>query len=144
LIRWPIHCLLWLALLFSSCSLPSLNIPDQPPVPVPLPVVKVDSLWIITVDDALDRVDATGTPKPYARLLGDLDYWQSLGKRGHKWRMEDSDSAFAKKNAAQVAVAGGIPCVILLNAATNKLLAGAKLPTDKAGMEAVIKKFSDK
>lgn len=124
-------CLLW-----AGCALPPLTV--IPPGPAPAPVVKVDSVWVVTIDDWAQRTK----DKVTRNLLGNSDYWAKLVSRGHKFNQVDvADSSGYQK---QITEAGGIPCVILANAATKKELTAVKLPADTAGMDKLISQFSSK
>lgn len=133
--RWSLLlcvCLLWT----TGCPLPP--VPGQPPGPAPAPVAKVDSLWLVTIDDWTQRAKDAATRD----LLGNGDYWAKLKTRGHHYNQVDAaDSAPYQK---QITEAGGLPCVIVAVAATKKELAAVKLPADTAGMDALVKQWSDK
>ena len=115
----------------------SIPVPDGKPLP-PAPVVTVDSLWLVVVDDITTRTPAT------AALLTDLGYWQSLSKKGQKWSIVDVNNAQSAQYKTQITEAGGTPCLIILDASTRKELASVKLPSDKSGVDSIIKKWTGK
>src|SRR4029077_5527062 len=117
------------------------EIPHGPaPVPVdpnpPTPVVTSDSLWLITIEDKAARA-----PNSITTQAG---YWFGLRKAGHDFSHIDAGDDAAAKYKPQIDAAGGIPCLIILDRATKKQLAAVRLPADKAGVDALIKKYSGK
>jgi hypothetical protein len=142
---------LFLCLALASCSLPP-PVVDPVPPPGPTPVVKVHSLYLVLIDNA------TGNTQDQAAFLGDLGYWNTLKARGHQWQrfdVEQINNAVAKTTKTDadrvlasykqaVADANGLPCVVFIDPLTKTTLASVILPSDKAGMDAEILKWSDK
>lgn len=123
-------------LLGSGCY----EIPSGGNAPTPVPVItKTEALWVLTIDEFSKRT----TEDPATRLLINGDYWLSLKKRGHHYRLIDAANASAAKYQKQVNEAGGLPCVILADYATKKELTAVKL-VDQAALEALIAKYSSK
>lgn len=133
--RWSL--LLCLLLLWSvGCGLPPL--PVQP-APQPIPVVKVDSLLLLSIDDWAQRSASKATRD----LLGDGDYHAALTARGHVWLVGDA-MEYGEKYKASISAAGGLPVLIVWDKATGKQITATKLPADKAGMEKLIGTWSTK
>lgn len=130
---------LTLAIAIGGCGTPIVIPPGPGPVPPgPTPVVKVDSVWVETIDDFGKR---TGELR---KLMTDLPYWASLQKRGHHYRFLDvtADADDVNKKL-QIFLNVKPPCVILYNAADNSALGAAPLK-DKAGVDGIVEKFSSK
>ena len=125
-------CLLWMA----GCPLPP--VPSQPPGPSPAPVVKVDAVLVVTVDDWAQRAGNAAVRD----FFNDTAYWAKLKQRGHTYNQVDLADAGGYQK--QISEAGGTPCVILANAATKKELMAVKLPGTTAALDGLIKKYSDK
>lgn len=140
--RWSL--LLCLALLWAGCGLPPLPVTPVPPQPAP--VVKVDSLLMLSIDEFQHRVDNAAT----RNLLGDGDYLAAVEARGHVWKRADATTAdadgvpYSTKYKSSIDKAGGLPVLIVWDKATGKQLAVSKLPADKAGMDKVISTWSTK
>lgn len=68
--------------------------PPPGPDPEPQPKPQGAKFWVIAVEESADRTPDT------AKVLGDLKYWQELGKT-HLWRHYDDDTdkgaGYAKK-----------------------------------------------
>lgn len=116
-----------------------------PPTPTPNPPVPVtptaSKLYLLVIDDAYKRTI------PVAQLLTDKSYWDSVVAKGHTYRNMDSKVSDAAPWLPFVTKAGGVPCVIVMdqdNPKAPKLLATIPLPADKAGVDAVIKKYTGK
>jgi hypothetical protein len=112
--------------------------PKPDPKPEPPPVVVASSLWIVCIDDALGRSQQT------AALLSDVTFWNQMRSAGHQFASIDKANPAADKFAAQITQAGGLPCVVLMDGATHKVLAVEKLPADKVAMAALISRFTGK
>lgn len=104
----------------------------KPPGPDPQPTA--DKVWLIVVHETDMSNSSAG------RLLGDLDYWKSLEAKGHKFRFYDKDNAAVKAKGYDkyVTDAGGVPALLIMDA-TGTVLKSTKLPTDKAGVDAILK-----
>lgn len=119
------------------------SLPPVPPNvdPTPGPDKKVQSLGIVTVDVFLKRTPEQG------QLLTDVPYWDSVRSRGHKFKSYEYGKQDAAPYRAAVDAAGGPPAVVFTDASkkgdVTPILVGP-LPADKAAMDQLIKKFSDK
>lgn len=133
--RWSL--LLFVGLLWAGCALPPL--PNGPaPQPNPAPVVKVDSVWVITIDDWTQRAKNSSVRD----VFNDTAYWVKLRQRGHHF--SEVDAADAGPYQIQITEGEGLPVLILLNAATRKELTAVKLPATTAGIDSIIAKYSSK
>jgi UDP:flavonoid glycosyltransferase YjiC (YdhE family) len=117
--------------------------PPQPPPPPPQPpVVTASQLWIVTIDDAAARTDQI------ASVLGDTQFWYGLKAQGHKFINLDKRDPQIANYKAQIDANGGIPCVVIMDAATSKWLnktpADMRLPTTTAGVQQLVSKYTGK
>jgi hypothetical protein len=115
--------------------------PQPPPGPTPPP--KTDRLfWVVVTEETSARTADT------AALLNDLKYWKGLETVGHKWRMYDKDVGDGVGYAARAKEAGvELPAVLLYDQSAKdgeKPAAAERLPKDKDGMDALIKKYGGK
>lgn len=111
-----------------------------PPGPNP-PVVKVQNLMIITLDDAVKRNPGI------AAVLTD-PYWQQIATKGHQRRQYNTTNAEAVSTyAEQLKANGGLPVVIVLDAATMKWLNRSpeelKLPANAASLKTLLARYTD-
>lgn len=113
------------------------------PIPIPpfvepvIDAAKTEGSWVIVVEQTEAR-----TPE-VATLMRDLPYWQSLEKRGLKWRPYDYDSDDSKPYRA-IADSVGLPAVIVLGGQgelAGKTLAKFPLPA-KDALDAKIKEVT--
>lgn len=105
-----------------------------PPFVEPIDNAKTEGSWVIVVEQTEARSAEA------AKLLRDLPYWQSLEKRGLKWRHYDYDSADAKPYRV-LADAIGMPAVLVMGGQgelAGKVLDKFKLPA-KETLDAKIK-----
>lgn len=109
--------------------------PQPPPKPEPVPTAdKV--FWIITVRETAD------TTPDVAKVIGDLKYWEGVGK-AHKWRHYDDDSEAGKAYARKAADKGVTGPALLLYAVDAKPgdepVSVVALPKTTAGVSEAIK-----
>lgn len=105
-----------------------------PPFVEPIDNAKTEGSWVIVVEQTEARSAEA------AQLLRDLPYWQSLEKRGLKWRHYDYDSGDAKPYRV-LADAIGMPAVLVMGGQgelAGKVLDKFKLPA-KETLDAKIK-----
>jgi len=98
---------------------------------------KADTLlWIVNLERSLER-----TPQNSA-LLKDYSYWREIGDAGHKWVIVDVDAnpETAASYQKQIDKVGSLPCTVLLNADTKKVLTQQKTPNDRETMNKLIAK----
>lgn len=115
---------------------------DSLPIPIPIIDTKPDPAktewsWVVVVEQTEAR-----TPEQ-AKLLRDLPYWQSLEKRGLKWRHYDYDAEDAKAYRA-LADTVGIPAAFVVGGQgdlKSKVLAKFPLPA-KDVLDAKIKEVT--
>lgn len=139
LIAWCLGCVL--AATAGCYEIPPGGKPPQPKPPIPS-ITKVPSLWIVTIDEWSDR--AKPENQSQTQLLTDTKYWKGIDSRGHHHFILDAASGFVGKNYTRAVSSTGVPCVVLFDASNRKELAAVKLPKDEAGMDALIKEYSDK
>ena len=132
--RWSL--LLCVCLLWAGCALPPPTVKPNPKPPAP--VVTVDSVWVITVDDWAQRAKDSSTRD----VFNDTEYWVKLKARGHHF--SQVDTADASGYQKQITEAGGTPALILLDASNKKELTAVKLPPTTAGIDSLISKYSSK
>ncbi len=109
--------------------------PDPPgPTPNPNPPAGTKFFFIIVQDRNQELTPEVG------RVVGDLDYWQSLAAQGHQWKaLSASDPIIAEKNLAKfVAKAGGAPCLIITDL-TGKCWRSVPLPKSTEAVTQILK-----
>lgn len=110
--------------------------PQPPPDPDPKPPVTDRVFWVVTVRETAD------TTPDVAKVVGDLKFWQAVGKT-HKWRHYDDDSEAGKGYARKAAEKGVTGPALLLYAVDAKSgdepVAVVALPKTTAGVLDTIK-----
>ena len=93
-----------------------------------------DGAWVLIVEETAERSPVT------ARLGGDQEYWQSLEKRGLKWRFYDVDSPDAESyrdKAKEV----GLPALLIVAKDGTPLLAKPS-PATTQGVDADVRRYT--
>lgn len=104
------------------------------PTPNPMPPAGTKFFFIIVQDRTQELTPEVG------RVVGDLDYWQSLTAQGHQWKaLSASDPIIAEKNLTKfVAKAGGAPCLIVTDL-TGKVWRSVPLPKSTESVTQLLK-----
>lgn len=112
--------------------------PGPGPTPPPAPVTAA-KLWIITVDDATARTQAT------AAVLGQTAAWREFTTAGHSYRQLNKTTPEAAAFTKFTSQVKG-PCLILMDADTKKVLnntpADLALPATMDGVKALVAKYT--
>lgn len=114
--------------------------PDPQPTPTPVPPTPVAKhLWLITVENSLNRSQAM------AALITNSSYWQGLKDKGHKpFHFTDLTDPKATSFQALVNKAGGVPCLIVMDVDSGKALDALPIPTtvSTSFVDAVVTKYT--
>lgn len=117
----------------------------QPP-PGPAPVVTSRNLWIVTIDDKTKRT------KQVSDILTNMPMWAKFEAAGHDTeRVDASNQKQVARFKDQLALNGGMPCVVLMikGGADNGVWLNRdpddmKLPLTPDGWAELIKRYSGK
>lgn len=113
--------------------------PSPGPGPGPMPPPVTGPLWLIVIDETMNRTAAQGA------ILGDLAFWRTFETAGHKWRILDKDNAEVanKRYMDFAAEAGGTPFLLVL-AQNGKKLKAVKLPETEAAIRELVQALAGK
>lgn len=105
--------------------------------PVVLPAAK---LWVIVIADRM------GWPTDQAALVGSATLRKAVTDSGHRFQVLDSTSDAAKPFAPNVAKAGGLPVLVLMEQGGSpaKVRASIKLPDSESAFLAAVKAAAGK
>lgn len=119
-------------------------VPPPQPVPPPAPNPVATRLSIVIVDNVLNRDVRT------MAIMNDISFWNAVRAQGHSVFFVNTTQPDAIKYKTQVDTNGGVPCIVIMDAAKtdhnwlNQNPDDLKLPASTAGIQNLINRYSGK